>query len=125
MLYPLTGPESPIFSHLEIEHIAYSQADKNLEFAYKTKEFSNIDRQNEPVVYASQSVPTHSNYFYSTFVGEKDGFVWRSVDRMMELRPVQVGHVGKHQKDKERQKEKGSQERMMNEVEEQGEPSYT
>lgn len=53
------------------------------------------------------SVPTHSNYFYSTFVEGKEGegqgaFVWRSVDRMMELRPVQVGHGGKQQKEKEK-----------------------
>jgi hypothetical protein len=34
-------------------------------------------------MYQSTALPTHSNYFYSTFVEKDKAFVWRSVNRII------------------------------------------
>lgn len=91
MLFPLTGPESPIFDHLDLNKIQYRSVEKGLQFTYNTKDFSNIDKQQEEIVYESTALPTHSNYFYSTTLPEKKAMVWRSVTRMIEMRPGKVG----------------------------------
>lgn len=45
ILFPITGANSPLFNHLELNQIDYDKTRKQLEFSYETKDFKNIDRQ--------------------------------------------------------------------------------
>ena len=111
-LYPLTGPNSPIFDHLNLQAIKYDNKSKKFNFDYAPEQFTNIDRQTDTITYESVSVPTHSNYFYSKNIPGERALVWRNVKRMTELRPNCAAR-------EEKKQEKGNDE-MEEEVDKDG-----
>lgn len=86
-LYPLTGPENNIFGHLALKQIHFHPTQHNFEITYDLKDFENIDKQKEEIVYKSSLAPNQSNYFYSLFQPEYKCFVWQNVHSFVEMRP--------------------------------------
>jgi len=66
---------------------------QQFEVKYEPKDFENIDKQKEEIIYTSTNVSTQSNYFYSIFQPENKCFVWQSVDNFVEMRPKNRGIV--------------------------------
>ena len=71
---------------------------------YEPKDFENIDKQKEDIVYKSTLLPTEANYFYSVYQPNYDCFVWQSIDNFVEMRPKTKG-IG-NVKEEERAEEK-------------------
>jgi hypothetical protein len=90
-MYPLTGPENPLFEHLEMTSTTYDPSKKSFEIKYEPKDFENIDKQKEDIVYKSTLLPTQSNYFYSIYQPEYKCFVWQNVNNFVEMRPQSKG----------------------------------
>ena len=86
-LYPLTGPDSSIFDHLAPTHTRFHPNTHHFEIAHDLKDFENIDKQKEELVYSSSLAPNQSNYFYSVFQPEYRCFVWQNVHSLVEMRP--------------------------------------
>lgn len=77
---------------------------------YEPKDFENIDKQKEDIIYKSTLLPTQSNYFYSVFQPEQNCFVWQSIDNFVEMRPKAKGTAIIKEEDKEKQKQKEKEE---------------
>lgn len=86
-LYPLTGPDNPIFDHLDLRHTHFQPEQRHFEITYDLKDFENIDKQKEQVVYRSSLAPNSSNYFYSVYQPEQKWFIWQNVHNFVEMRP--------------------------------------
>lgn len=76
---------------MEPQHTLYDLNHKTVEITYNPKDFENIDKQKEEIVYKSTLLPTQSNYFYSLFQPEYNCFVWQSIDHFLEMRPKAQG----------------------------------
>lgn len=61
---------------------------QRFEARYLPKDFENIDKQQEEIVYRSTQIPIHSNYFYSVFQPDYNSFIWQSVSQIVEMRPI-------------------------------------
>ena len=86
-MYPLTGPENPLFDHLSLAKLYHNPQSKSFEAAYDTKDFENIDRQKEQILYKSTAIHTQSNYFYSLYQPEYKCFIWQNIRQFVEMRP--------------------------------------
>ena len=65
----------------------YDVNKKSLEVRYQPKDFQNIDKQKEEIIYKSTLLPIQSNYFYSVFDPDRNYFVWQNISNFMEMRP--------------------------------------
>lgn len=92
-LYPLCGPNGDIFNHLILQKVSVDADSGRMDFSYYTVDFQNIDKQKETVVYASTTVNSQENYFYSTVLSEQMCMIWRSIDNFLELRPKNKGLI--------------------------------